>query len=73
MNTEIRERIEKELAKHTGLNFAFQRRGKHPCVVLSHAGQSRFVVFTSTPTDRRGILNCISDVRKALRHIGVIK
>lgn len=70
MNRDMKQAIEREMAKWPGVEYAIEHRGKHPALVVRRGGASRFVPFTNTRTDRRGILNKVSDIRRALREIG---
>jgi hypothetical protein len=62
--------ILRELANWPGVDHEIRHGGKHPRIVLTHRGASRFVTFSGTPSDRRGVLNKISDVRTTLRALG---
>lgn len=62
--------IERELADWPGVTFAFGEGAKHPFVTLVFNGASKRHVFPSTPSDARGALNAISDMRRTLSAMG---
>lgn len=65
------EAISKEVEEWPGAAVSFEKGSKHPRAVLSFGDSSRFVVFPDTPGDTdRGILNCLTDVRRELRGLG---
>lgn len=64
--------ILRELQNWRDVAHEIRRGGKHPRIVLTHGGKSRFVTFSGTRSDRRGVLNKISDVRAALRALGAV-
>ena len=70
MNREMESLIEKELAKHPGVESRFERGTKHPRVVLKVGTVERFFPFTGTRTDRRGMLNNITALRRLCRELG---
>lgn len=62
---------ERELARWPGVEFHRDVRGKHYALVLTFRGQSRFVVYPSSPSDSgRGALNHLTNVRAELRALG---
>lgn len=69
MNTEILKLIQRELDRHEGLDYHFSKRRKHPSVVVRVGGRSRFWVFTSTRTDRRGMRNAVTGLRRVIRQL----
>jgi hypothetical protein len=48
-------------------------QGKHRKLILSYKGETRFVVISSTPSDRRALANHIATVRRELRGMGASK
>lgn len=46
------------------------RRAHHRTLILRFAGRSRFVTYPDTPSDHRGHLNHVRDIRNALRALG---
>lgn len=63
------EDIERELQKHPGVDYEFARRGKHPSVILKVGDRQKYVVFTGTRTDPRGMKNKIAQIRRVIREI----
>jgi hypothetical protein len=63
---ECQQRIAALLTQHGITDFRFQRRAKHPAVVIHHGGVVHLHVFPGTPSDTRSILNTLSDLRHAL-------
>ena len=70
---EMEKRIRKELSAWTGVDYRLERGGKHKAFVLqARAGRRRRrLQFTATQTDRRGVLNKLTELRRVLREIGV--
>lgn len=65
------EAISAEVERWPGVTVAFEDGGKHPRAVLTFGDQSRFVVYPASPSDsRRGVLNCLTGVRRELDGIG---
>lgn len=70
-NREYEEGIAEEVAKWGGASVEFGMRSKHCEAVISVGDESMFVTFPSSPSDgKRGLLNCLTDVRNALRDLG---
>ena len=66
--------IEKEIAAWPGASVTFGMRAKHREAVIAFDGQTRFVVFPSSPGDAyRGAKNKIADVRQALEELGAVR
>jgi hypothetical protein len=68
---EIRRAVLMELA-HLGIRGEVQNGGKHARVIWEHNGQVRTLIIPGTPGDRRAKLNCMCDLRRALRKDGVL-
>lgn len=63
--------VDRELAMWPGVTASRETRGKHLSLVLTYRGQSRFVVYPSSPGDSmRGVQNHLADVRFELRQLG---
>lgn len=68
---DFREAIERELQRWPGVSGSFERRKKHPAVVLSYGDRTASTTFPATSSDHRALLNKISDIRRTLRAWGV--
>lgn len=45
--------------------------GKHAKIVITFNGQKRILCTGKTPSDKRGVLNFYSVVRKAIKSLGI--
>lgn len=63
------QRIEATLAEHPDIHYTIERRKRHPAVVLSYNGRSRFTVFSGTATERRALLNNIARLRRLISEL----
>lgn len=61
--------IRAELARHPNIQFNFGHGGRHPHIVIRCGEKRRKVTFSSTPTDPRGLLNKIADIRRTVREV----
>lgn len=66
---DIEQAIRAELDRHPGVAYDFVHRGRHPAVVLSSGGNSRFVTYSGTTTELRAVRNKLCDLRRAVREI----
>jgi hypothetical protein len=66
-------RIDAELAEWPGVEARREHASKHMRLVLSYGGKERFVIYPSTPSDHRGQLNKIRDIRKELTALGATR
>lgn len=70
----MKRELETELAKWKGVvGHHFESGGKHPRLVVWTAGGRRFLPYTTTHIDPRGMRNKISDLRRVLRELGAEK
>ena len=53
-----------DFLKENGIRFEVEEGGKHPKMVLLFEKEKRKLTLTSSPSDRRGLLNFIGDVRR---------
>lgn len=65
--------VDAELAMWPGVMFAREAGGKHLALVLTFAGQTRRVFYPSSPSDKRGALNNIQNVRATLKALGAVR
>lgn len=59
--------VRRELERHPGIAYRFDRSHKHDRVVLEYRGRSRFVVLGSTVSDCRALANMRRDIRREVR------
>jgi len=64
--------LEKELRKWKNVDIRLES-GKHYKLYLTVNGKSKFVLLSKTPSDWRGKLRQVSDVRKTLIDLGAEK
>jgi len=63
----IRE-LETMVSKHaTDFDITQQKKSGHICIVVNHAGQTRKLFTSSTPSDHRGLKNLESDLKRTMR------
>lgn len=62
----IRE-LEAMLSKHVTDYEINKQRSGHLCITIQHAGQSRKLFTSSTPSEKRGLKNLESDLKKIMR------
>lgn len=59
----------REVDGHPGIRHRIERGRRHSRFVIEAGGRSRFVTFTETRTDYRGILNKVAELRKLIRSL----
>ena len=62
-----------ELAKWPGVTFRREHKRKHYALVLTFKGRERFVVYPTSPGDRKGHLAHITCVRAELAFLGAVR
>lgn len=67
------EPTEAELARWPAVTWSREVRGKHYALVLTYRGQSRFVTYPASPSNKRGALNHIQNIRAELRGLGATR
>ena len=65
--------IRRELGEWCDVEHEIVSGGKHPKLVLKYGGGSRFVTFSTTRVDRRGMLNKLRDIRIQLTALGATR
>jgi hypothetical protein len=70
---EYESRIRRFLARHSITAYRIEPRRKHQAVVVAHAGRKIVVMIPATPSDRRGALNAVADLRRQLRLAGAAR
>ena len=73
MSKELIAATKQELESWPDTSMAEDVQGKHRKLILSYKDQSRLVVISCTPGDRRALANHISVVRRELRGMGASK
>lgn len=68
---ELRHEIEREMVRWPGVKWRIERRVPHWRLHLSVNGRTRFVVMPGSPGCIRGMKNKRTDIRHALRELGV--
>lgn len=59
-----------ELTAWPGVTAERGRKTAHLTLTLRYAGRSRFVVYPDSPSDHRGPLNHVRDIRRTLTALG---
>jgi len=67
---EMKRMIEREMDDWLNVQYSFDIGGRHNRVIINVGDQQRFYPFTTTKTDRRGMLNNITQIRRALCSLG---
>lgn len=62
---------DRELSRWPGVTWSRESAGKHMKLVVEFEGQSRFIVFPTSPSDSaRGALNHVKNIRQTLKEMG---
>lgn len=64
------EAMDRELQRWPSVTAVRSIGGKHNRIILHHGDRSSVVVYPATPSDRRGVLNHIAQMRRILRDLG---
>lgn len=64
---------ERELRRWPGVTTRREHLSRHARMVLTFNGQSRCVTYPLSPSDRRGPMNHVGDIRKALLEMGATR
>lgn len=64
---------ERELRRWPGVTARREHLSRHARMVLTFNGQSRCVTYPLSPSDRRGPMNHVGDIRKALLEMGATR
>jgi hypothetical protein len=70
VNREYRNRLERVLADHGIIAFRYVPSRNHVTLVFEHGGQTLRKTIPSTPSDVRGPVKAVSDLRRMLRGVG---
>lgn len=71
--TDYDDPVETEIERWPGVTFRREVRAKHFALVLTFNGASKFLIYPATGSDRRGVLNHLTDLRAALRELGAVR
>ena len=64
------EQLEKELRCWPGVTYVVDRAGRHPRVRVQYAGTERFIPFSSTKVGHYGLMQKVTQLRRALKEMG---
>jgi hypothetical protein len=64
------ESLKRELENWPKVSYAIEHGKAHPKLRLEYEGNRRFVPFSTTKVDPRGMMNKITELRRTLRDIG---
>lgn len=67
------ELMERELARWAGVRYEVENTRPHPKMRLEYGDKRRFIPFSSTRVDRRGMLNKVTELRRMLREMGAVR
>lgn len=62
--------LKRELERWSGVEYGVEDVRPHPKLRIEYAGARRFLPFSSTRVDRRGLLNKVTELRRMLRDMG---
>lgn len=62
--------LKRELERWSGVEYGVEDVRPHPKLRVEYKGVRRFLPFSSTRVDRRGILNKVTELRRTLRDMG---
>lgn len=66
--------IERELRLWPDVTYSLDTHSKrHPRIVLQHGDTRRFLCYSSTKVQSRGLLNKVSELRRTLHEIGATR
>lgn len=58
-----------ELSRYSNITYTIEPGSKHPRVVLRCGGRQRKLVYSSTPVERRAVLNMVTQLRRCVREV----
>ena len=58
-----------ELSRYSNIQYTIERGGKHPRIVIRCGDKARKVHYSSTPVERRAVLNMVTDIRRIVREV----
>lgn len=61
--------IRAELSRHPSLSYTLEAGSRHPRVVIRCGDKTRKVMYSSTPVERRAVLNMVTTIRRAVREV----
>lgn len=61
--------IRAELSRYSDIQYTLESGSKHPRVVVPCGDKARKVMYSSTPVERRAVLNLITDLRRVVREV----
>lgn len=64
------EKLKQELQRWDGVGYEVIRTHRHPRIYLSWNNSRRFINYSSTKVDPRGLMNKVSELRRMLRDMG---
>jgi hypothetical protein len=64
------QRLQAGLDRHPSISYEFGRRRRHEALYIRFDGRERYITFSTTPTDRRAVLNAVSAVRRIVGELG---
>jgi len=67
------DKLHKELRAWPGVTYEVDNTSHHPKLRVRYAGTERFLPFSSTSVDERGVRNKVSQLRRLLRELGAEK
>lgn len=58
-----------ELSRYSNITYTIEPGSKHPRVVLRCGDKIRKLHYSSTPVERRAVLNMVTDLRRRVREV----
>jgi hypothetical protein len=73
VKTEQLELIMSELARWPGVDYTHEPGGNHPRLRFRYGSSERFLVYSKTKVDPRGLLNKVTELRRLLHTLGATR
>jgi hypothetical protein len=70
MNNNSLDMLRKELERWQGVAYSVEKTGRHPRLWVEYRGRKKFVPFSSTHVGKYGLMQKVTQLRRALREIG---
>ena len=71
--SESLEFMQRELERWSGVTYEVEDTRPHPKLRLHCNGQQRFIPYSCTKVDRRGMLNKVTELRRLLHTMGATR
>lgn len=69
MSDDMKEVLIKEVVRRPGVSWEISRARKHGRLTVTVNGRSRFLMFTTTPVEGRGVKNKVAELRRLIKEL----